>query len=80
MSDIKTFAKTTGKPLMEINNPYVGSLPVKVPPETLQAQRENAKGKAKASYPDRPLGTGTKNTSGGRGGRALTPGTSPAGS
>ena len=67
---------------MKTSNPYGANYAVKVPPETIQGEMSQAKGKAKARYPHTPLGNvpgGSANTSGSFK-RAYTPGTSPAGS
>jgi hypothetical protein len=63
-------------------NPYGANYQVKVPPETIQKEMSQANGKAKARYPDPPLGPYQDNNQSGKMGkqRALTPGTSPAGS
>lgn len=54
---------------------------VLVPPATIQKEMSQASGKAKARYPSTPLGPGQSNGQSGKMKvRALTPGTSPAGS
>lgn len=54
---------------------------IKSPPDTINNELRAASGKAKARYPDMPLSTSTKNGEGGKMKvRALTPGTTPAGS
>jgi hypothetical protein len=66
---------------MKTSNPYGMNIPVKVPPETIQKELSQASGKAKARYPNTPLGPGQSNGQSGKMKvRALTPGTSPAGS
>lgn len=66
---------------MKTSNPYGMSIPVKVPPETIQKEMSQASSKAKARYPHSPLGPGQDNpTTGKMGRRAYTPGTTPAGS
>jgi len=67
---------------MKTQNPYGANYQVKVPPETIQGEMSQAKGKATARYPHKPLGVipgGDDNTSG-KFRKAYTPGTSPAGS
>ena len=60
---------------------YGPSYAVKVPPDTIQAERSNASSKAKARFPSTPLGVGQSNGQAGKARvHALTPGTSPAGS
>jgi len=61
---------------------YGPGMSVKVPPETISAERSNAGSKAKARYPS---GTATNQPGGGGSTsgsfrRAMTPGTSPTGS
>jgi hypothetical protein len=59
---------------------YGPSYAVKVPPETIAAERSNASGKAKARFPSTPLGPGQKNGEQGKMKRpAYTPG-GPTGS
>lgn len=65
---------------MKTSNPYGANDNVLVPPATIAAERSNAGGKAKARYPHKPLGVGTKGGGGPIRTRALTPGTSPTGS
>lgn len=66
---------------MKTSNPYGANDTVKVPPETIQGEMKQASGKAKARYPSKPLSTSTKNGEAGKmKTRAMTPGTSPAGS
>lgn len=65
---------------LKLHNPYMPNQEVLVPPDTIGMQRKSAMGKAKASYPDKPLGIGTKGGASGIKHRALTPGTSPSGS
>ncbi len=66
---------------MKTSNPYGADDTVKVPPDTIQSEMKQAGGKAKARYPHTPLGISTKNGEAGKvKTRALTPGTSPAGS
>jgi hypothetical protein len=66
---------------MKTSNPYGANYQVKVPPETIQAEQSQANSKAKARYPHTPLSPSTKNNEAGKmKTRALTPGTSPAGS
>lgn len=67
---------------MKTSNPYGPGMTVKVPPETIQGEMSQANGKSKARYPHKPLGIvpgGSADTSG-KFKRAMTPGTSPAGS
>lgn len=67
---------------MKTSNPYGANYPVKVPPETINSEMSQAGSKAKARYPDKPITNqpgGGGNTSGPFK-RAMTPGTSPAGS
>lgn len=64
-------------------NPYGGSYPLKVPPETITGQMNLASGKAKARFPSPPMVSVQTNSVSGKmqkGGRALTPGTTPTGS
>lgn len=66
---------------MKTSNPYGANYTVKVPPETIQAETSQAKGKAKARYPHPPLQPDQNNGQQGKMKRpAYTPGTSPAGS
>ncbi|HZL17802.1 MAG TPA: hypothetical protein VFG23_08660 [Polyangia bacterium] len=66
---------------MKISNPYVKGMPVLVPPETIQKEQAQASKKARARYPDKPLGPGLGDPETGKPfRRALTPGTSPTGS
>lgn len=66
---------------MKTSNPYGANYQVKVPPETISAEMSQAKGKAKARYPDPPIVSVQTNNEAGRMKRpAYTPGTSPAGS
>jgi hypothetical protein len=66
---------------MKTSNPYGANYAVKVPPETIQKEMSQASGKAKARYPHTPLGVSQANGQAGKAKvRALTPGTSPAGS
>jgi hypothetical protein len=66
---------------MKTMNPYGANDTVRVPPETIQAERANAGSKAKARYPHKPLGPSQANGEAGKMKRpAYTPGTSPAGS
>lgn len=61
---------------------YKANLPIKQTPGIVGAEREANGGKAKARYPHKPLGIvpgGSSDTSGPFR-RAMTPGTSPAGS
>lgn len=66
---------------MKTSNPYGANYDVKVPPETINSEQSQAKSKAKARYPDKPLsnqpGGGGKTS--GKFTRAYTPG-GPAGS
>lgn len=64
------------------SNPYGGSYPVKVPPETISNEMSKASDKAKARYPHSPLSPSQANSSAGKAqkGRAMTPGSSPTGS
>jgi hypothetical protein len=66
---------------MKTSNPYGMSIPVKVPPETIQKEMSQASGKAKARYPDTPIPAKQDNPAQGKmGRRAYTPGTTPSGS
>ena len=65
---------------MKTSNPYGANDTVRVPPEAIQKERSQAGSKAKARYPHKPLGVGTKGDGGPIRTRALTPGTSPSGS
>lgn len=66
---------------MKTSNPYGMSLPVKTAPETVTSNNAKASGKAKARYPNPPLGPSQKNSEAGKMKRpAYTPGTTPAGS
>lgn len=67
---------------MKTSNPYaMGGLTVKTAPETVTSANAKASGKAKARYPDPPLGVSQANSEAGKMKRpAYTPGTSPAGS
>jgi len=66
---------------MKTSNPYGMSIPVKVPPETIQNEMSKASGKAKARYPHTPLGPDQTNPTQGKMKRpAYTPGTTPSGS
>lgn len=65
---------------MKTSNPYGADYPVKVPPDTIQAEQAQAKGKAKARYPHKPLGVNQTNGEAGKMKRpAYTPG-GPSGS
>ena len=67
---------------MKISNPYVKGMAVKVPPETINSEMSQAGSKAKARYPDTPISNQPSGggSTGGSFKRAMTPGTSPAGS
>ena len=66
---------------MKTSNPYGANYTVKVPPETIQAETSQAKGKARARYPHTPLQPEQSNGEAGKmKRRALTPGTLPTGS
>lgn len=66
---------------MMTKNPYGMNIPIKTAPETVNSANAKASGKAKARYPDTPLGPSQENsTTGKMGRRAYTPGTTPAGS
>lgn len=66
---------------MKTSNPYGMSIPVKTAPETVNNELSKASGKAKARYPNTPLGPSQKNSESGKMKRpAYTPGTTPAGS
>lgn len=66
---------------MMTKNPYGMNIPIKTAPETVNSANAKASGKAKARYPDPPLGPSQKNDQAGRMKRpAYTPGTTPAGS
>lgn len=67
---------------LKLHNPYQPTQDVLVPPETIAMERKSAQGKAKATYPHKPLGIGTgdKSNQGKAKVHALTPGTSPTGS
>jgi hypothetical protein len=65
---------------MKVSNPYGASDTFKVPPETINAEQKQASGKAKARYPNKPMGISTSNSDAGKAKtRAYTPG-GPAGS
>lgn len=67
---------------MKTSNPYGPGMTVKVPPENITNELSKAGSKAKARYPDKPLGVNVSGS--GNAGKmkraALTPGTSPTGS
>lgn len=66
---------------MQTKNPYGMSIPIKTAPETVTSAMSKASGKAKARYPDPPLGPSQANSESGKMKRpAYTPGTTPAGS
>lgn len=68
---------------MKLSSPavYGASGSVKVPPETINAEQKQANGKARARYPHSPLGISQANGQAGKAKvRAMTPGTTPAGS
>lgn len=67
---------------MKTQNPYGANYQVKVPPETIQSEQSQAKSKATARYPHKPLSNipGDGENTSGKFKRAYTPGTSPAGS
>lgn len=66
---------------MKTSNPYGANYQVKVPPETIQSEMSQAKGKATARYPHTPLSPSQANgTMGKMKTRAMTPGTLPTGS
>lgn len=66
---------------MKTSNPYGMSIPVKFTPDTVTSDRAKASGKAKARYPNTPLGPSQANDQAGKMKRpAYTPGTTPAGS
>jgi len=65
---------------MKTSNPYKANDTVKVPPETISAEQSQAKGKAKARYPHKPLMPEQSNGQAGKAkNRAYTPG-GPSGS
>lgn len=66
---------------MKVSNPYTSGT-VKSPPDTITSETSRANGKVKARYPDKALTNkpGGGGSTGGKFKRALTPGTSPAGS
>ena len=67
--------------MKKTSNPYGADYEVKVPPETIETANSQAKGKARARYPHKPLMP--EQTSGEKGKmktRAYTPGAKPAGS
>jgi hypothetical protein len=65
---------------MKTSNPYGADDKFKTPPETVEAERRQASGKAKARFPHRPLSPSTKSGEQGKvKTRALTPG-GPSGS
>lgn len=66
---------------MKTSSPYGPGMAVKTPPDTINQELAKAGSKAKARYPHKPLGI-SQAMSGGGGikHRAMTPGTSPAGS
>jgi len=61
---------------------YGKDMPVKETPDIINSDRQKNDGKAKARYPNNPLGNqpGGGGSTSGPFKRALTPGTSPAGS
>ena len=66
---------------MKTSNPYGANYDVLVPPATIQKEMSQASKKARARYPNPPLGPGQSNGQAGKVKiRALTPGTSPTGS
>jgi hypothetical protein len=66
---------------MKTSNPYGANYDVLVPPATIQKEQAQASKKARARYPDKPLGPGLGDPATGKPfRRALTPGTSPTGS
>lgn len=66
---------------MKLSNPYGMSPPVQTGSSIVDRELSKASGKAKARYPDPPLGISQKNSTSGKMQRpALTPGTTPAGS
>jgi hypothetical protein len=67
--------------VMKTSSPYGPGLSIDTPPNTITQELAKAGSKAKARYPHTPLGI--SQSMGGNKGikhRALTPGTSPAGS
>lgn len=65
---------------MKTSNPYGANNAVKMTPETVSAQLSKASGKAKARYPNPPLGPSQANSSAGKMKRpAYTPGGTPSG-
>jgi hypothetical protein len=65
---------------MKTKNPYGANYDVLVPPATIQKEQSQAGGKAKARYPNPPLGPGQSNGEAGKMKRpAYTPG-GPSGS
>lgn len=66
---------------MKTSNPYGMNIPVKTGSSIVDNELSKASGKAKARYPDTPLGISQANGQSGKmKTRALTPGTTPAGS
>ena len=65
----------------KVSNPYV-SMPIKETPAIIDSDRQKNGGKSKARYPNKSLGNqpGGGGKTSGPFKRALTPGTSPAGS
>ena len=60
---------------MKTSNPYGANDTVKVPPETISSEMSQAKSKAKARYPHKPLGISQSNGQAGKmKTRAYTPG------
>jgi hypothetical protein len=65
---------------MKTSNPYGANYSVKVPPETINSEQSQASKKAKARYPNKPLGPSVAiSDSGQMKRRAYTPG-GPSGS
>lgn len=66
---------------MKTSNPYGMDLTVQTGSSIVDRELSKASGKAKARYPDTPLGPSQKNSEAGKMKRpAYTPGTTPAGS
>jgi hypothetical protein len=65
---------------MKTSHPYGMGMTVKMTPETVSSQLSKASGKAKARYPNPPLGPSQDNPTAGKMKRpAYTPGGTPSG-
>lgn len=66
---------------MKTKNPYGAEYDVLVPPQTIEKEQAQASKKARARYPNPPLGPGLGDPETGKPfRRALTPGTTPTNS